>query len=671
MSAPIGGMGQEQGFTPDDDAVPEGNPQTPTVFPDDNNVLYRDKTEPIDIEQNETLLSADKKNAPRKRAKRKDPDEEGSNLSQILQDNLAAVCLGIAFSTLLAVVCIIYATGGFSESKPHRHIAAPHPRASAAVYKHIAPPPTPPPVVEHHSSHHTTHSSTAAPAPSSTPSGDDQTLRMPTQPVLTPDPRAPSTKTDSLPLPQVSDLKPRDMVVLDDIQFDSSKGQKEQIEKLRERTQTNKVLHNSFAGYVLVNHLSGAHMYYWLAEARNGNKTAPTIVWLMGGPGAPSCVYMLQAMGPLDVTYGPKGEFVLKENMHSWNEKYNMLYLDQPVGTGFSWTKHPSGFATTDEQAAGHIATAVPTILHMYGIQENPLFIFGLSYGGKMAPLVAETLILVAEKDKSRYINLQGVGIGNGWTDPLSVVRSYSFHYHARGYIDAAIADEVKKLEAEVALLLSSGDTCNAMKYLDDDGLILTKMQKATGITNWYDLQEGFSPKHYFAPLTASLEFINYVRHLLPVGKRTYPVENGGMNYTVYKKLKCAIGRSSKPQVDGLLKRGVRVLVYHGEDDGMIPLASAKAWVKSLTEKAAVDLQEVHQKPWQMNGKTVGYWRSDNNSLLSEVLVLHAGHMVAKDQPAVSKAMIEKWMGENPEIEENLKSKQKSEDVSEDMSAYF
>lgn len=39
------------------------------------------------------------------------------------------------------------------------------------------------------------------------------------------------------------------------------------------------------------------------------------IVWLMGGPGAPSCVYMFQAMGPVDVNYGSQGEFVLRCDM--------------------------------------------------------------------------------------------------------------------------------------------------------------------------------------------------------------------------------------------------------------------------------------------------------------------------------------------------------------------
>jgi len=332
--------------------------------------------------------------------------------------------------------------------------------------------------------------------------------------------------------------------------------------------------------------------------------------------------------------------------MHSWNEDHAMLYLDQPVGTGFSWTRDPSGYAATDEQAAGHIATAVPSILISYGKKNNPLFLFGVSYGGKMAPLVAETLLLVAEKDEGRKINLAGVGIGNGWVDPLSVVQSYSTHFAARGYVDEKVTDEVKKYEAEVALLLSGGNTCGAMKYLDDEGKILSTIHKASGIVNWYDLREAFQPKRYFSPVTAALFYINHVRKLLPVGSRKYPTDNGGMNFTVYEKLKCAIGRSSKPQVDGLLKRGVRVLVYQGEDDGMIPLKSTQAWLSSLSEKAAVKMHKEPQKPWKMGGRTVGFWRSDKGNQLTEVLLLHAGHLAVKDQPAVAKAMIERWMAE-------------------------
>jgi len=388
-------------------------------------------------------------------------------------------------------------------------------------------------------------------------------------------------------------------------------------------------------------------MFYWLAEARDGNRSAPVIVWLMGGPGAPSSVYFVQAMGPLRVTYGGHGEFSQEMNPDTWNEHYAMLYLDQPLGTGFSFVEHSGGFAKTDEEAAGHLATAIPTILEKYGKKKNDLYVFGVSYGGKMAPLLAQTLLLVGKKDSSRAVNLKGIGIGNGLVDPISTVRSYSFHYHARGFIDGAVADEVKKLEGEAALMISSGDTCRALKYLDEKGQILKKIHEASDVVNWYDLREAFSPVQYFSPITAALYYLQHIQKLLPVGPRPFPVEKGGLNYTAYGKLKCAIARSSKPQVDALLQAGIRVLIYNGADDGMVPVASTRGWLKSLSAHANVGLQKSHQQIWKLDGKVVGYWRADPTDQLSEVLILHAGHMAVKDQPAVAKAMVERFLEGN------------------------
>jgi len=377
---------------------------------------------------------------------------------------------------------------------------------------------------------------------------------------------------------------------------------------------------------------------------------------------------MFQAMGPIDIddrdaANMQPGDFTyqLKYNPHTWNDKYAMLYLDQPIGTGFSFVEDPKGFVKTDEEAAGHIATAIPNILHRYGKAANPLYVFGVSYGGKLAPLVAETLLLVEEKDTRRSVNLKGIGIGNGLIDAQAMTRSYSKHFHMGGYIDKAIADEVHKLQEEANTLLVQGKTCEALKYIDEDGIILKKVHSASGIVNWYDLREAFTPAKYFSPVTAALWYVDHIQKLLPIGKtKKWSTANGGMNYTVYNNLKCAIARSTKPQINGLLEKGIRVLVYHGQDDGMVPLMSTREWISTLTHKAAVDLQQHHQKPWSVKGQTVGYWRADPATLITDVMILNAGHLAVKDQPAVARAMLERWITEGTA---NVKKKKKAASI--------
>jgi cathepsin A (carboxypeptidase C) len=45
----------------------------------------------------------------------------------------------------------------------------------------------------------------------------------------------------------------------------------------------------------------------------------------------------------------------LKSNPYSWNNKANLLYVDQPVGTGFSYA-NPLHMVTNEEEVAENMA---------------------------------------------------------------------------------------------------------------------------------------------------------------------------------------------------------------------------------------------------------------------------------------------------------------------------
>jgi len=55
------------------------------------------------------------------------------------------------------------------------------------------------------------------------------------------------------------------------------------------------------------------------------------------------------------------GPFGLKENMElyeresSWNKKYGMIFIDNPVGAGFSYTTKDSGYATNEQDVSNDL----------------------------------------------------------------------------------------------------------------------------------------------------------------------------------------------------------------------------------------------------------------------------------------------------------------------------
>ena len=58
-------------------------------------------------------------------------------------------------------------------------------------------------------------------------------------------------------------------------------------------------------------------------------------VWLTGGPGCASELAIFYENGPFTINE----DLTLKKNEYSWNKNSNMLFVDQPVGTGYSRCK--------------------------------------------------------------------------------------------------------------------------------------------------------------------------------------------------------------------------------------------------------------------------------------------------------------------------------------------
>jgi len=77
---------------------------------------------------------------------------------------------------------------------------------------------------------------------------------------------------------------------------------------------------------------NGDEMFYWLFKSRRSPSTDPLIFWLSGGPGCSSEIAVFYENGPFTID----NNMTLKSNDYSWNNVSNMVYIDNPLGTGFS-----------------------------------------------------------------------------------------------------------------------------------------------------------------------------------------------------------------------------------------------------------------------------------------------------------------------------------------------
>lgn len=136
----------------------------------------------------------------------------------------------------------------------------------------------------------------------------------------------------------------------------------------------------------------GAHIFWWLHQtAANVDNyyERPLVIWLQGGPGSSSTGYgNFAELGPLDEN--------LEARSFTWVNKYNVLFVDNPVGTGFSYTDASRYLTTTNAQIADDFVVLLQGFYEAVPeLKKTPLYIFSESYGGKMTAEIALAIYTV------------------------------------------------------------------------------------------------------------------------------------------------------------------------------------------------------------------------------------------------------------------------------------
>ena len=157
------------------------------------------------------------------------------------------------------------------------------------------------------------------------------------------------------------------------------------------------------------------HLFYWFFESRNDPENDPVVLWLNGGPGCSSLTGLFMELGPSSIDSDVKVKF----NPASWNANASVIFLDQPVNVGYSY----SSGSVTNTVAAGKDVYALLTLFFEQFPQyaKQDFHIAGESYAGHYIPVFASEIL----SHKKRNINLKSILIGNGLTDGLTQYEYY------------------------------------------------------------------------------------------------------------------------------------------------------------------------------------------------------------------------------------------------------
>ncbi|CAI6045224.1 unnamed protein product [Clonostachys chloroleuca] len=389
-----------------------------------------------------------------------------------------------------------------------------------------------------------------------------------------------------------------------------------------------------YSGY-LDNEAEDKHLFYWFFESRNDPSTDPVVLWLNGGPGCSSMIGLFDELGPSRVL----SNLTIVHNPHAWNKNASVIFIDQPVNTGFSYTNKNE---TTSSLAAAYDLYALLTLFFNefpeYSTQD--FHIAGESYAGHYVPSIGHKI--VSEPDT--IINLKSILVGNGLTDALTQYAYFRPMGCGEGGYDAVLSDQAcQAMESNLPQCQESIQKCydggssaacrNAFSLCN--GLFISPYS-STG-ADLYDVRPN-QPE-----LDSGInEWLNKPEVIEALGVEVDSFEQ--CDDTVYLEFLWS-GDWMQPMhrlIPDILAK-IPVLIYAGDADYICNWLGNRAWYKALDWPGQEAVNTAQVQALYVGDEHYGNLTVADN--FAFIQIFQAGHYVPTHQPVGSLDMLNRWVG--------------------------
>jgi len=317
----------------------------------------------------------------------------------------------------------------------------------------------------------------------------------------------------------------------------------------------------------------------------------------------------------------------LSSNPYSWNTNANLLYVDQPAGTGFSFVENSNGYVTDEAPVAADFYTFLQNFFAKYPQYASlPFFITGESYGGHYVPAISAFVQYQNKNTNYPKINLKGLAVGNGFIDPVVQTGSFGPFAYAHNLITETELQQVQSDFQQCQTDVNNGDYSDAF---DDCNMVFDDVLNYAGNINYYDVRKQCNPPPLCYDLSDITEYLNLpaVQQHLGVNQ-TWETCNDGV-YEYFESTD--FERSYRDDIPTLLA-DYPVVIYNGNYDLICNYFGEAALLNQMPWSGQNGFVNAANVTWTVNGQPAGSARTYEN--LTFVVVFNAGHMVPHDQPA-------------------------------------
>ncbi|KAJ3697612.1 hypothetical protein LUZ61_001317 [Rhynchospora tenuis] len=169
-------------------------------------------------------------------------------------------------------------------------------------------------------------------------------------------------------------------------------------------------------GYVMVDEINGGELFYYFIESEGKPSEDPLLIWLTGGQRCSVVSGLFFEIGPLKIVKAPYNGSIpeLAYHPYAWTKNASIIFLDSPLGAGFSYSSNPKGYEVGDTIASLQIHKFLKKwfVDHPNYIS-HAFYVGGDSYAGKIVPFTAQLVAEGIEAGQQPLLNLKGYLVGN------------------------------------------------------------------------------------------------------------------------------------------------------------------------------------------------------------------------------------------------------------------
>ncbi|XP_016163895.1 serine carboxypeptidase-like 17 isoform X2 [Arachis ipaensis] len=423
------------------------------------------------------------------------------------------------------------------------------------------------------------------------------------------------------------------------------------------------VLETGYVGVGETEEEQDGEVFYYFIHSENNPKEDPLLLWLTGGPGCSAFSGLVFEVGPLSFINeeynGSLPNLVLKPQ--SWTKVSSVIFVDLPVGAGFSYAKTERAV----HQSTRKVVQDAHQFLRKWLVDHpeflsNEVYIAGDSVSGLPIPAIVEEISNGNEGGVQPHINLQGYLLGNPFTTFTEDNYAVAFN-HGMGLISDELYESLNRnCKGEFINVNPGNKACvrDMESYKETISGIyvchilepncefaLRKAWRRRSLTLTDQLHK--FPILAVPPLSCRSHaylLCTYWANFEEV-RKALNVRKGSIgkwqrcNYDILYKHDI---RNSVQYHENLSSKGYRSLIYSGDHDMIVPFLATQAWIRSLNYTIVDEWRQ-----WYVNGQVAGYTRTYSNRM-TFATVKGGGHTATEYKPEECLGMFIRWISKRP-----------------------